>query len=349
MKHILVCLSLLLSLNTTAFAMDVQDIKPHTPSKAPWSEQWFYYFSEPEVGYYKISFQTYIQGNSPNMKEAAYIHVAFAPIDGPPKFYDYFFDEVQLVTNEDPDSESFQFIVPDVMYADEHQVSINLPEFEFSMQWTGAHKRYWQRFFNPGEGPFGSISSLPFMDNRWFIYSMGTPTEYQFSNGQVSHQGKGVVSIDKGWYTTVNAQSFIYLFAADENMQLMFTGAQPQGIPIELWAGRYISENLDLTFYPAIKGLSISHEANACEGTFHLEIRKLFYRIEIDAKAPMDSFYISTMPTVDLLGATDPVMKSMTATMKLKVYKFGQLIEEKEIPQSFLEFGDKEYCTSLPH
>jgi hypothetical protein len=344
------CLYFLLILYVSlkpSIAMNIGDIKPHIPTKTPWSEQWFYYLNDPGVGYYKISFQTYISGNSPAFKQAAYIHLAFAPKQGKVQTYDLFYDDVILTSNNDPASEAFEYIIPEVIHVNEDRMNILLPEFNFSMHWTGDHKRYWNKVFNPGEGPFGLISSLPFIDNRWFVYSMGTPAAYSFSNGDVSHQGEGIVSIDKGWYTTTNAENFIYLFAADHEHQFMFTGARVKRASLELWAGRYLSDTQDLVFYPAINGLSVSHKVDPCQGIFHFEIKKLLHKIVIDAEAPVHSFYDSTMPTVDLLGAEYPVMKSMNATMKLKIYKFGELIEEKEIEQGFLEFGDSYHCLNM--
>lgn len=343
--RIWLCVFSLFLMTSTAFSMDVGDIKPHQPTKSPWSEQWFYYLNDPEVGYYKVSFQTYLEGHSPALTEKAYLHLAFAPKNGAVKTYDLYYDDVYLVADEDPNSESFQYIIPGVIEADEQQVSVTLDEFNFSMRWIGEHKHYWDRFFNPGEGPFGLISSLPFIDNRWFVYSMGTPAEYQFTDGEVTHQGMGTVSIDKGWYTIANSDSFIYVFAADEKTQFMFTGAEINFFPIEMWAGRYLSENQDLVFYPGIKGLSVAHVADACRGTFHLEMNKLFYKVVVEAKAPLDSFYDSTMPTVHLLGAQQPIMKSMYSEINVKIYKFGKLIEEKDIAQGFLEFGDSQYCS----
>ena len=48
-------------LSLTVFATTLDDIRPHVPSSdKTWAEQWFYNVAVPDVGYFKISLQSYI-------------------------------------------------------------------------------------------------------------------------------------------------------------------------------------------------------------------------------------------------------------------------------------------------
>ncbi|MDE1461496.1 hypothetical protein [Spartinivicinus poritis] len=326
-------------------ATTLEDIKPHSPTKKPWSEQWFYYLNDPAMGYFKISLQTYIMPDSPTLKEKGYVHVVYAPKEGKMQVYDYFFDEV-MTQSSGSGSTAFHYSIPGKVDANDKQITLTLPDFNFSMQFISNHKHYWSGR-NPGQTPYGFITDIPFVGGKWFIFTMGTSVQYSYSDNDESYGGYGTVYLDKGWYTKEDSPSFMYILGINDKQQLMMTGAAAGSIPIELWAGRYLSQQSDITLYPAIAGLSMKRTLDACKGELHIEFNKLTKKITVDAKANINDFYISRMPSMLVLGGDQPIMKSMKATLDVNVYEFGQLTEQVNFPQGVLEFGGNVFCDDI--
>ncbi|MBU2713271.1 hypothetical protein [Zooshikella harenae] len=337
--YILSCLYFFISL---VYATTLEDIKPHTPNKKPWSEQWFYYLNDPDVGYFKVSLQTYIMPDANEMKEKGYVHFVFAPKNGVMKVFDYYFDEVILYAAE-KGSDSFRYYIPGYVDATDNQVTLMFPDFTFSFIYTGKHKHYWGGH-NPGQTPFGFIMDLPFVEPNWFVFSMGTPSEYSYSDQSMSYSSNGTVYLDKGWYTQEGAASNFYLLGMNDLQQFMITGASIGHLTTELWAGRYLSGRLNLILYPAISGLSMKRVINECNGTLQAEFKKLTQTIRVTARADKSDFYRSDIPTIKVFNAKYPYRKSMMATIDVSVYQFGRLREHVSFPQGLLEFSGKPIC-----
>ncbi|MGI0117864.1 hypothetical protein [Zooshikella sp. RANM57] len=337
--YILSCLYFFINL---VQATTLEDIKPHTTNKKPWSEQWFYYLNDPDVGYFKVSLQTYILPGATNMKEKGYVHFVFAPKRGAIQIFDYYFDNLKLYA-EGNGSTLFRYHIPGYVDATNKQVTLTLPDFTFSFSFTGKHKHYWGGH-NPGQTPFGYIMDLPFVESNWFIFSMGTSAEYHYSDQDTSYSSNGTVYLDKGWYTKEGSDSYFYLLGMNDQRQLMITGASIGRLTAELWAGRYLSDRSDLILYPAISGLSMKRTINECNGTLQAEFKKLTQTIKVAAQANISDFYHSDMPSLKVFKAKYPYRKSMMATIDVSVYQFGKLREHVVFPQGVLEFAGKPIC-----
>ena len=339
---VIIILSLTPILN---WATTLADMKAHNPtSTKTWAEQWFYNIADPTVGNFKISFQTYIAPDSTDGRERAYMHLAFTPLSGTTIKYDLFYDDVIL---QHPDKlGEFYYEVPGIIVADEETLSITHDDFNFSMSWQGPHNRYWKGI-NPGQTPFGIIPELPGVGGKWFLYTVGTEVKYNFSNGDTAWSGLGHAQVDKGWYDKESSAGMMYTMGLSDELYFMFTGAALGNSSIEMWAGRYISDNHDLIFYPAFNNFSVKREFDSCKGNLHVEFNKIGKKLLIDAKAPIDTFYSLNFPSVIIFGGEQSYMKSMSAEVNFQLYSFGKLKEKIHIPQALLEFSGPFYCNGF--
>lgn len=344
MSRFLLLITLTL-LSFVSWATTLSDIKAHEPtSRETWAEQWFYNITDPTLGQFKISFQTYIGPDSNNRKEQAYIHLAFAPISGPTIKYDLFYDDV-ILTHPNQ-SDDFYYEVPGILKADINNLTVTHPEFQFSMEWDGPHKHYWKGL-NPGQTPFGIIPELPGVGGKWFLYTVGTPIQYSFNDGELAWSGNGYAQLDKGWYDKESSAGGVYTMGLSDEVYFMFTGAALGDSSIEMWAGRYASTNYDLIFYPAFNGLSVKREIDSCNGSLHMEINKIGKKLILDAKADLETFQSFQFPWIIIFGGEQNYMKSMSAQIDLNLYQFGKLKESIHIPQGLLEFSGPFYCHNL--
>ena len=342
-QYLIICL-LLLSTHVSATTLD--DIRPHVPSSdETWAEQWFYNVAVPEVGYFKISFQTYIAPDFETPSPKAYIHLAFTPLNGNTVKYDIFRDE--LIMRGFDNADEFHYEVPGVLVANQDGIKVTYEDFYFTMRWNGEHAHYW-RGLNPGQTPFSFIPEIPGVGGKWFLYTVGTPIEYSFSDGEQSLFGYGHAQLDKGWYDKESSAGMIYSMGLSDELYYMFTGAKLGNSDIEMWAGRYISDKYDLIFYPAFGNLSVKREIDSCAGYVKVEMNKLRHKMVMEARSDFDDFYSLLFPSVIIFGGEQKYMKSMKAEVNFSLYEAGKLEETITMPQALLEFSGPFYCDNLP-
>ncbi|NOH73264.1 hypothetical protein F0225_18265 [Vibrio pectenicida] len=332
---------------STLHATTLDDLRPHAPSSdKTWAEQWFYNIAVPDVGYFKISLQTYIAPNFNTPTPKAYVHLAFTPLNGKTVKYDIFRDD--LILKGFNDVEQFHYEIPGVVMANQDQLEVTYNDFNFTMRWDGEHAYYW-RGSNPGQTPFGIIPEIPGVGGKWFLYTVGTPIQYTFSDGIRSLFGSGHAQVDKGWFDKESSAGVIYSMGLSDELYYMFTGAKIGTSNIELWAGRYISDKYDLIFYPAIGNLSVKREYDSCTGYFKLEMNKIRYKMIMEVTSPFESFYPLEFPSVIIFGGEQKYMKSMMANVQFSLYEFGQLEESISMDQALLEFSGPFYCDARPN
>ncbi|MDO6705694.1 hypothetical protein [Photobacterium sp. 1_MG-2023] len=341
---LMVAACVLWCLSWNALATTLDDIRPHSPTSQTWSEQWFYYLNDPHVGYFKISAQTYLTPEMTTPHERGYLHVVYAPIGGPQVVIDRYFDQVELAGK--PGSEAFRFRVAGLVDIDQTGIRLSLPDLSFELAYTGAHRHY-ASGENPGQNPFGWIGDLPGVAVNYFVYTLGTPSTYQFQLGNIRHQGQGVTYLDKGWFDAAKSQGFIFVGAFTPQHQLMLTGGSQDGSPLEIWVGRMMSEAVDWRIGSSLVGLSVTKESDACRGYLKLTVSKLGRKMEVEASSDLTDFYLSAMPSKVVFGQTLPIMKSMNAQITAKVYHWGKLVDEMQVPQGLLEFSGSEACPQL--
>lgn len=334
----------LISIPSKATTLD--EFSPRPITGYPWSDAWYYYINDPQVGYFKIVFLTFLNEDTPDDKPHSYLHVVYAPADGSKKReYDYYYEDVDAKPVSGPVPWSFQFNVADVAKISEQRIELNLPDVSLSADFSNTHRHY-SNDDSPGASPFGWVTSLPFVENQWFVFSMATATDYHYKDAQDEFNGKGLSYIDRGW-NSGQAAGMIYLMAVAEDAKFMFSGGVDGNLPIESWAGRLITEKHDLTFTPSIKGMATSTEPKPCDASMHLEMNEGDYRVVVDSSAPLDSFYNHVTPSLTVFKSRNAVMKSMQAATTVKVYHNDELTETIDLKQSVLEFGGIHYCDKL--
>lgn len=334
---LLVCISVYPAQATT-----LSDLKPHAPTDKPWNEQWFYYFNDPLVGYFKITFQTFIYKNDPSLKERGYLHLVYTPLNGEIRSYEYMYDDVVLIDKTDTEY-GFQFHIPGVADVHEEHMSLTTPDFTFDAQLTNEHSHYWK--LNKGASPYSLLTALPMVDNRWFVFSMATPAEYRFTSDTAHHEGTATTYIDKGWSVS-QAANYAFIMATEENAQLMIAGGSDEGLPIEMWAGKFSTPDNSMTFLPSLTGLSVKRVMKPCEGELDITFTGLGRKLVVHSKADPDDFEDATVPSTQIFGAEHPSAKTMNARTEVELYRFGQLRERKVFTQGALEFGGGMHCNA---
>lgn len=321
-------------------ATTLSDLQPHTPTEKPWNEQWFYYFNDPLVGYYKISFQTFLYEDDATMKERGYLHLVYTPLEGDIKTYDYFYDDVRLAAKEGSEF-GYVFQIPEVANITENNIEITTDDFTFHAQVAREHTHYWR--LNPGASPYSLIGELPFIANRWFTFSLATPAQYRFTTDDVHHEGQAITYIDKGWSTS-QAANYAFVMATEEDAQLMLAGGSDEGLALEMWAGRYLSEHSNITFLPSINGLSVQRTMEPCEGKMEIRFKGLGKTLTVRARADVNDFSDSLVPSMRVFKAEYPSAKTMNAHIDVEVKRWGQVVERKVFMQGALEFGGGMHC-----
>ncbi|ASP38814.1 hypothetical protein CHH28_09035 [Bacterioplanes sanyensis] len=330
---------ILVLISMPSMATTLADLKPHTPSGKPWNEQWFYYFNDPQVGYFKISLQTFIYANDPELKERGYLHLVYTPIQGEIRTYDYLYDDVQVEAKDS--TYGFRFSIPGVAEMDESSIRINTEDFSFSSDLVGPHQHYWR--LNKGASPYSLLTSLPNVANRWFVFSLATPARYTFSADYAQHQGTASTYIDKGWSTS-QATNYAFVMATEADQQLMLAGGSDEGFAIEMWAGQFHSTEHKMTFLPSIAGLTVTRTLSPCEGKLDIQLKSFDKEMRIHAAADTADFEDSTLPSIDVFNAEYPSAKTMNADIQVELYKFGQLKQQAHFAQGALEFGGGMHC-----
>ncbi|MFA0812827.1 hypothetical protein [Microbulbifer epialgicus] len=336
---------LLFFLGGGVHATTLDDLRAHDPtSDKTWAEQWFYNIAVPDVGYFKVSLQTYISPDFEVPEPKAYIHLAFSPLDGPIVKHDIFHDEIILDNPDNPGE--FYYEVPGLIVADKNHIDINYDFFDFTMRWTGEHHYYWHGN-NPGRSPLGILKEIINFGPEWFVYTMGTPIHYSFSDGNIALMGGGFAQLDKGWFDDESSSGIVYTMGLSDELYFMLTGGKVSDTNIEMWIGRYISGAHDMIFYPAFNGLSVRRESDACEGYAKIEFSKINYKLVVEATADPDSFYSQSFPSDVIFGKGQKYMKSMQAKVDFSLYKKGTLIETITMPQALLEFSGPLACETF--
>jgi len=333
---------LVLMLPVFSYATTLSDLQPHSTTGKPWNEQWFYYFNDPLVGYYKISFQTFLYKDDETSKERGYLHFVYTPLEGEIKTYDYFYDDVSLGAVEDSEY-GYYFKIPGVADINENSIKITTDDFSFSSILNGEHTHYWK--LNPGASPYSLIGELPFVANRWFTFSLASSAEYSFSSDYSHHEGQAVSYIDKGWSTS-QAANYAFVMATEESSQLMLAGGSDEGLPIELWSARFISENNNITFLPSVNGLSVKRTLEPCQGKMEIVFKGIGKSLIVRASADLDDFSDSHVPSTHVFEAEYPSSKTMNANIEIEVRRWGQVVERKSFQQGALEFGGGMHCNA---
>ncbi len=330
------------SLASTFNAEALAAYKPQPPAGAPWADYWYAYINDPEVGFFKIAFLSSLKRGQ-SEPQSAYLHIAFFPLGGGFREYDYYADDVTLDAGAGDSPCAFRFEVPGAAVISHDWIELTLPDAALSATIGSEHTHYWNQC-NPANGPFTpETDSPPGAASHWFIFTLGTLVEYQFSDAHDRHGGTGVVYIERGWSSSA-APGFTYLVATGDRAKLMLVeGGKSSGRGGDMWSGQLLLGDHRLLLLPTPGNHHAESTIDAANGEISLSLEQQPYRLELLASAPLSDFYDQVTPSQTVFGAEHPVMKTMSAALDITLTKDGSVVEQIALPQSILEFAGAAY------
>lgn len=317
--------------------------QPQPVAGNPWADYWYCYINDPEVGYFKIAFMSYLNARTGDAQHA-YLHIAFFPLGGGFREYDFHCDRVTSEAGDRSCPYSFHFEVPGAAIITQDRIELTLPEASIVATVLPDHKHYWNGC-NPANGPFTpETDGKPRPESHWFIFTLGTPTHYAYHDARSTHHGRGTVYIERGW-SSASAPGFTYLVATGDKAKLMLVeGGISSGRGAEAWAGKILMAGHELQLLPLPGDHRSASDLDSSRGAVSVELEQLPYRLVLKAQATLRDFYDQVTPSQTVFGSEFPVMKTMNAALDIALYRSDVLVESLVLPQSILEFAGAAYC-----
>ena len=316
--------------------------RPRLPAGRPWADYWYCYINDPAVGFFKIAFLSYL-GERTDEQQRAYLHIAFFPLGGGFREYDFHADRVSLDAGEDDCPYSFRFEVAGRAVITESRIELTLPEASLVATLQGAHDHYWNGC-NPANGPFTPESnSAPADASHWSIFTIGTQSDCEFRDAQNEHRGSGMADIERG-LSSAAALGFTNLVATGDRVRLMLVeGGKSAGRGGDVWAGKIDIGDHSLRLVPQPDDHRATSEIDAAQGTVLLVVEQGPYRLELRSIAELADFYYQITPSQTVFDGQLPVMKTMNAALDIALFLDGIVVERAALPQSILEFAGVSY------
>jgi hypothetical protein len=318
-------------------------LRPHAPTGDPFADTWYYYLNDPAVGYLKIVFLSYVNEDTAPGTQAAYVHVAHAPLDGPKAEYDHYSPVVVSGPVDSDEPFAFRFEVPGLVDIDETTLRLTLADVSVQASFRGGHRHYFDEP-HPAASPFfGPMGALPSADSHWFVFTLGTPATYRLETPTASHAGTGLMYAERGW-SVQQALGFCYLMAVSEEATVVLTCGMPDATT-QVWAARVVTANHDLTFLPLSAGAHADADIKPADGRVAVSVANGADEVRVVSQAALTDFYDQVTPSLTVFHADHPVAKTMNARLDLEIRRDGKVVETVSLPQSILEFGGVLYPT----
>lgn len=215
-----------------------------------------------------------------------------------------------------------------------------------------------------GFGPMGVAIKVPYLGLYWFVYSLGTQTEYEYSTFEMTKSGEAILTNqltgqalahqEKNWGDTFPS-AWIWAQGVSEDNTVHFALAGgPKGLPLVpfikpvLWLVGYRSpkvgswdfdpQHIDTVFVPSV---------DACSGHFTLTVKNLVRKLIIDIQANPETFNECLYGPSEN-GFAPMCLESFVAEANVTAYErkglTWELIETNILPMSALEFGGDYTC-----
>ena len=304
------------------------------PGGRPWSDHWYWYCRDPEVGMLKVAWLRSL--DEVDESPRAYVHVAFDPADGgPSRQYDHHAEHHRCGPTEGPVG-SYLFEVADVARFSASSVLVTLPEVTAEIELTGPLLPYFDGD-TPGASPFlGDLTPSASDQGHWMITTLATPSRYRFRDEHTDVAGQGTTYAERGW-GIAQAPAFAYAVAVSDDVHVVTAGGGLDGH--EMWAGRVQFGDHDLVVVPVREGHTGSAALDPVAGTARIELTDGAHDIVIEASADPGRFYDHTTPSRTVFDAAHPVMKTMDASLRVTVRDPDGNTATASVEQAILEFG----------
>jgi len=241
-------------------------------------------------------------------------------------------------------------------YATQSDGTVNGVSLKFSM----GEITPWD---DSGLGPMGIAETMPNLGLYWYVYSLGTKTQYEYTTFNVSQNGEtiikeklsgsGLAHQEKNWGGTFpRAWIWAQGVSEDGNVHFALAGG-PKTLPVVhvepvLWLVGYRSpqvgswdlnpQHVNQTFTPSI---------DACNGHFVLTVAGFLRKIVINIQAQPSTFN-DCLYGPSAKGFSPMCLESFVAKATITAYERSglswDLIETQTLSLSSLEFGGEYTC-----
>lgn len=212
-------------------------------------------------------------------------------------------------------------------------------------------------------GPEGIISLFRAFPLHWFVYSLGSPVEFEAqlpdAVDPLKRQkvvGRGFAHLEKNWGVSF-PESYVWMQAqqVESGKTLALAGGRPfnlVGIKPEAWLVGYRSDLYKYDFVPQNVGTVFSSQVDACAGKFSLTAAFLDRKLVVEAQARRDSFGGISIPKKSGFEAngSEQSFQTQIVSRLYEVTPFGlgggteRLLEQTIFKTGALEFGGNYKC-----
>jgi len=325
-------------------------MKPQSkPSHGPWFEGWYIRVTDPETqrSFALITTSSTVQksGLSFDSIMPGYLAFLYDLTPGGQTHSVEYFPQKTWVETSGPDlpaDSDFKWTADGYGFLSEHEAQMKLPtgdEVSFQLGKRMPWSKNWSDW-----GPEGWASFFSFLPLKWYVDSLGTPTEYRLkiaATGEVI-TGHGYAHIEKNWGRAFPlAWMWLQATSEDNSSHLAMAGGPLSIGPINYttYLIGYKTKTLDLEIRPD-QALDAQYETqiDPCRGTFFIQASNSYQKILIKAQAPLDSFAPVSIPTVAGYEKNGGI-ESFSSQIQVKAYEGDVLLEEQTFQGAALEFG----------
>lgn len=202
-------------------------------------------------------------------------------------------------------------------------------------------------------GPEGLVEFLPIIPLHWFVYSLGSDSEYTYTmldEEKTTVSGSGYAHQETNWGNVFPA-AWIWSegINSTNSRQFALSGGELSlnGTPLTTWLVAYHSPLIQWQFRPTLPETEYTVSMNACAGSFSILAKDSIRKLVISAKASPDSFIDVSVPTDEgfIPGGEESFSAQVTVSGYIKLPWFGYvLVDRYRFTNSALEFGAEYMC-----
>jgi len=338
-------------------------MNPHSPPKGgTWFEGWYTRITAPFSGASFAVLGASVRGA--NDHASGYLMVLYNPPGSSKTFVREFFPQKTLIWCNGQPCENTSALEPDADFAWEaptmaritqNSIIIDIPG-EISAKVSMRKPIPWGNPSWPNWGPEGVGSFLSFLPLHWFVYSLGSESEFNVSilNDDQSitrYQGKGFAHQEKNWGSAF-PPAWIWSegISPGNRSHFALSGGllEYAGLSVTTWLAAFSSSRAVVSYSPVQLGISYTTEFDSCTGKFKMVASNISSTMVVDASAPMDSFAPVSIPDAATGEFVRGGKESFTATVNVAVYDKGGYrsppthltpVDQVVFEKAALEFG----------
>jgi hypothetical protein len=229
---------------------------------------------------------------------------------------------------------------------DAHMTAVNLSCGSVQLSARIGPPRAWGQ---GGLGPAGALDALP-LPLHWFVYSLGSRVEsfeWRDAASNFTEVGTGWAHAEKNWgHAFPPAWTWAQAFEPQRGVAFAWSGGLlAPDIVAHLVGYRNEPAGISLNFHPpsAIGSATV----DGCGGTATLRIKDLLANTTLEATVSTRPSSLSTCLLCPSTGGFVPMsVESYDATVHVRAWSHGRLVEDIVLRSGALEFGGGYLCAS---